>query len=203
MSYILEALKKSEQERQQGNVPGLQTLSPLLLDSVETSRWPYVVIGVLALSLVFVLGWVRPWAPQDKPVENMSIPIAQEEVKMAPANTGAQASVFISETVTARTPPVIAQRSVPIEPSLSLESVPFLRDMPTLMQQGIPDMEFAGHVYTSNPELRSVIVNGRSMAEGEMVVEGLSVEQITTKGVVFSYRGQLFQMPILQDWAFD
>ncbi len=203
MSYILEALKKSEQERQQGNVPGLQTLPPVLMDSVEPSRWPYVVIGVLTLSLVFVLGWIRPWAPQDKPAEIQGIPIAQEEVKKAPANTAARASVSITEPVTARTPPVIAQRPVPIEPSLSLESVPFLRDMPSLVQQAIPDMEFAGHVYTSNPEQRSVIINGRSMAEGEIVVEGLSVEQITTKGVVFSYRDQLFQMPILQDWAFD
>ena len=75
--------------------------------------------------------------------------------------------------------------------------------MPALVQQAIPDMEFAGHVYSSNPEQRSVIINGRSMAEGETVVEGLRVEQITEKGVVFDYQNQLFQMPILQNWAFD
>lgn len=203
MSYILEALKKSEQERQQGRVPGLQTLPPQLHDTVQPAKWPYAVIGVLALSLVFMLGWMRPWARQDKLAGIQHSGIAQETAQAVPDQSSPPVSVLITEPTASSVKPAIVQKPVLEEPSLSLESIPHLRDIPSLVQQAIPDMEFAGHVYTSNPEQRSVIINGRSMAEGETVVEGLKVEQITKAGVVFSYQTQLFQMPILQDWAFD
>lgn len=215
MSYILEALKKSELERQQGNVPGLQTLPLQLQASTESSRWPYVVIGVLALSLVFVVGWMRPWAPQhNRPGIQNTAAIAPEpasasavKIKAQTSGVAAEPKPVVQQPLIVQQPvavePYLAQKPATVEPSLLLASVPHLRDMPALVQQGIPDMEFAGHVYSSNPEQRSVIINGRSMAEGETVVDGLRVEQITEKGVVFDYQNQLFQMPILQDWAFD
>jgi hypothetical protein len=88
-------------------------------------------------------------------------------------------------------------------PSLQIESVPHLSDMPDLVQQAIPDMSFSGHVYSSDIRQRSVIINGHSMGEGEMLIKGLVVEQITSNGIIFSYQGQLFRMDILQDWSFD
>ena len=88
-------------------------------------------------------------------------------------------------------------------PSLDIESVPHLSEMPELIQQGIPQMSFAGHVYSSNAEQRSVIINGHSMAEGDVVITGLVIEQITSDGVIFNYQGQLFRMQILQDWSFN
>ena len=208
MSYILEALKKSELERQQGNVPGLQTLPLQLQESTQSSRWPYVIIGVLALSLVFVLGWMRPWASQQSMpgIQNTAANVAESAPATA-VEIRPQTSVVAAEPYIAQRPATVEsyinQKTATAEPSLFLGSVPHLRDMPALVLQAIPDMEFAGHVYSSNPEQRSVIINGRSMAEGETVVEGLRVEQITEKGVVFDYQNQLFQMPILQDWAFD
>ncbi len=52
MSTILDALKKSEQERNRNNVP---TLSDMPLPQ-ETSRWPLVLIALLSLTLALVLG---------------------------------------------------------------------------------------------------------------------------------------------------
>ncbi|MCW8957333.1 MAG: general secretion pathway protein GspB, partial [Gammaproteobacteria bacterium] len=126
-----------------------------------------------------------------------------QAVNSAPVQARAQTSVVIAEPANTALKPFNAQQPAPVEPSLFLQSVPHLRDMPSLVQQAIPDMEFAGHVYSSNAEQRSVIINDRSMAEGETVVDGLKVEQITKQGVVFNYQGNLFQMPVLQDWAFD
>ena len=72
-----------------------------------------------------------------------------------------------------------------------------------LIQQAVPDMVFAGHVYSSQPAQRSVIINGASMNEGDRVIQALRVEQITRDGVIFNYQGQLFRVEILQDWSFD
>lgn len=63
MSYILEALKKSEHARQQGKVPDLATVS--MVDAVggaapAPGRLPLLASGVLLLA-VAVAGWWRPW----------------------------------------------------------------------------------------------------------------------------------------------
>ena len=70
MSYILDALKKSDHERKQGTVPGLQTVHiPVSIES-SASRWPYFFIVFLLLSLAFVLGMLRPWDTFVETAEN-------------------------------------------------------------------------------------------------------------------------------------
>jgi len=56
MSYILEALKKSQQERELGQVPTLKT--PILLAEAETARpnpWTLVAVGLAALAVAIAL----------------------------------------------------------------------------------------------------------------------------------------------------
>jgi general secretion pathway protein B len=66
MSYILEALKKSELERRQGTAPGLKS-APLYEVETEArgSRVLYMSAGALALAVIaFLVGWLRPWQPE-------------------------------------------------------------------------------------------------------------------------------------------
>ncbi len=228
MSYILDALKKSDHERKQGSVPGLQTVHlPVSIES-SSSRWPYIVIAFLMLSLAFVLGLLRPWDDSIQTVENNIVkekdttekiinPVSKVQKELAVINPRTQQRQNDAKV------PVVIQQAEPLKkeiyqvvkkpepsvefiektPSPEIDSVPHLYDMPPLVQQAIPDMIFAGHVYSSDANQRSVIVNGHSMSEGEVVIDGLKVEKITQKGVEFNYRGQLFRMEILQDWSFD
>ena len=55
MSYILEALKKSQQEREMGQVPRLQ--ATVFDDPLEPRMQPWIVaaIGLAALAVVFAL----------------------------------------------------------------------------------------------------------------------------------------------------
>jgi general secretion pathway protein B len=215
MSYILDALKKSDHERKQGSIPSLQTVHIPASVEANAARWPYIVIALLMLSLAFVLGMLRPWEATSEGVVKVTPPILispQKLVVIKPqpiqsytkptAVTPQLEPLFIerSPVISAITPPV---NTVEQAPSLEMGSVPHLSEMPPLVQQAIPDMEFAGHVYSSDASQRSVIVNGHSMSEGEVVIEGLKVEQIIRNGVVFNYQGQLFRMEILQDWSFD
>ncbi|AKU13303.1 hypothetical protein AzCIB_3410 [Azoarcus sp. CIB] len=66
MSYILEALQKSEHARHRGKVPDLNTLpetTPSATGHAATPRPPYLAAGfALALALAAaILGWWRPW----------------------------------------------------------------------------------------------------------------------------------------------
>ncbi len=64
MSYILEALKKSEAERQQGKVPDLAAVPVRVLMSPEPLPRFLLLAGAAALVAVGVLlGWWRPWEP--------------------------------------------------------------------------------------------------------------------------------------------
>jgi general secretion pathway protein B len=64
MSYILDALKKSEQERQRGAVPNLHTVqAPVTGVREHRSRWPLVVALALLLNAGLLVWWLYPWQP--------------------------------------------------------------------------------------------------------------------------------------------
>ncbi|MCW8854313.1 MAG: general secretion pathway protein GspB [Gammaproteobacteria bacterium] len=213
MSYILEALKKSDQTRKQGNIPDLQTIHVPLSVEVQQSRWPYIIIVVLLMGLVFLLGWMRPWqaASVAEPVVN-NPQIINDSIK---------ASVVIEQQVVAEIQPDNNQKVDIQKPQLTeqiempeaeklmvradsgQQPVPHLQELPALLQQAIPDMSFAGHVYSSNPAQRSVIINGSAMGEGDLIIGDLRIDEITSNGVIFDYQAQRFRIDILQDWSFD
>lgn len=68
MSYILEALKKSERERGQGEVPGVQTVhsAGLLYRQPAKARWPYFLIAAIGLNAVLLAAFLyqRQSTPQ-------------------------------------------------------------------------------------------------------------------------------------------
>lgn len=57
MSYILDALKKSEQERGHGNIPDVQTVhsSGLNYRNEKKSYWPYILIVAVLLNLLAIV----------------------------------------------------------------------------------------------------------------------------------------------------
>jgi len=59
MSYILDALKKSEKERQRGSVPDILTLQKAVHGQKRKRRLlPSLVLGVLILSAGLLTGWL-------------------------------------------------------------------------------------------------------------------------------------------------
>ncbi|MDQ1363799.1 MAG: ral secretion pathway protein [Pseudomonadota bacterium] len=207
MSYILEALKKSQQERSRGQVPDLQTLhQSVAVAGPSTARWPYWVAGALGitlLALVFLLGWLRPWAEPAAP------PAATGPAAVAAAvETPAPPTVSVPPAPVMAPPPSLSPVAKPVmteapRQEIQPDAVPFIEQLPSLLQQSIPSMQFAGHVYSANPRQRSVIINGRSMSEGDALLSGLTLLQITPDSVIFDYQGQLFRVPVLHDWSFQ
>ena len=58
MSFILDALRKSEHERQRGAVPGISHV-PLAAPRREVPRWAFGVIGMLAVAVIVSQADVR------------------------------------------------------------------------------------------------------------------------------------------------
>lgn len=59
MSYILEALKKSDQERNRGEVPSIETVQPMAAPvEPKSSNKTYWIVGLLGLNLLVAVFWL-------------------------------------------------------------------------------------------------------------------------------------------------
>jgi general secretion pathway protein B len=74
MSYILDALRKSDQQRRRGAVPGLPA-APVTITVLERSKFfSYALLGIFLLEIIIAIVWLHPWRsqPPEAPT-NMSI----------------------------------------------------------------------------------------------------------------------------------
>lgn len=83
MSYILDALRKSDQQRQRGAVPTLVTAP----EPSATPRQPayYGLIAAVLLCAGIAIGWLRPWQPEQ--VRPATGPVAPKPPESAPRQT--------------------------------------------------------------------------------------------------------------------
>ncbi len=66
MSYILDALKKSDDERRRRKPSGTGAVrAPEPAQPVRTKRWRYIIAAALFLNAGLLVWWLRPWQPRD------------------------------------------------------------------------------------------------------------------------------------------
>jgi len=69
MSYILDALKKSEEERKRGTVPDLLAVQDTRVqEQGKRHWWPYLLLVALALNAGIFLWWLIPWQSKKQDV---------------------------------------------------------------------------------------------------------------------------------------
>jgi general secretion pathway protein B len=64
MSYILEALKKSDQQRQRGATPTLQAAQVKVAAPKRPMLIYYGLLAAVLLGAGIIIGWLRPWQPE-------------------------------------------------------------------------------------------------------------------------------------------
>lgn len=77
-----------------------------------------------------------------------------------------------------------------------------ISEIPDSVRKRMPNIAFEGHIYSSVPERRSIMINGRKMREGDSVADRLMIREITPEGAEFEYEGYRFKLNALQDWSF-
>ena len=221
MSYILDALKKSEQKRrQQGAVPDLLTVHDSKpLNAGKHTKWPYVLIGIVVLSIGALL-WIfnkyagksnieqaqvsaRPPAQAPPAIAPETSDIAQSETsekKPQKSEKKLPEAGWISEEKSynphADTPISTFRTSHDEVPSPSKQVTFKEYELPPEIQQALPKLTISALVYDENPSARIISLNGNLFHEGEIVAAGVRLESITANGVVFSYMGYRFYRPI-------
>ena len=221
MSYILDALKKSEQERGHGTAPGVQTLhsSGLNYHSNKSQLWPYFLLAAVVINLAALLFFMMTKTGAETAGHEQTVSMASDPVVLEARRTPArgepvtavkeagQTETTVYKQVTMPEPgrPVVntTQNRVEIETASLVQpanSIVEMDELPMDVLQYIPVMKFSAHVYSTNPLQRSMVVNGRFMEEGDRLNSDLYLAEITPDGAIFNYQGQLFHQRIVSTW---
>jgi general secretion pathway protein B len=180
MSYILDALKKSEQERNRGNIPTLHTTSQVVFS--HRYLWIGILIGVGALSLVAALAWfinLRLFQPAASPAASAQrdsiAEIGVKQPEAAPRPETKEGEAGSPSTTSAAVEP----RPVDGGGELSADA-----------KARVEGLSVNVVSYSDVPARRFVMLNQRIVRESETVGEGIVVKQILPDGAVLSVDGE-------------
>jgi len=205
MSFILDALRKSDHERQKNAVPNINQI-PSAVKRTKIPRWIVYLMGVIAMCAL-ILGW--GWM---KTLNSINVPATRTEsvratASASPSNSGSIRSLALearTATDSAQTtflagdiqvePPVSAVRMEP--PETLPSSVVYAPSLSELLATGtnLPNLQLELHVFSPNPTERFVFINSSRYGEGDILQEGPQVITITIDGVILSYAGQNFML---------
>lgn len=210
MSFILDALKKSETDRQQQGSAEFAGI-PTRPQSTSVPRWLWIVGLLLAINLCVLVGLLlrpnpvasplsapsREIAATPLPADDRSRPTFAEQVAAAQQNPPTrQADLPVTEAQETLQEPI---RSVLISqdpaavPASSL--YPTIQEVRTGGSIDVAELHLDIHVFSPEPEDRFVFINMSKLHEGSKLTEGPVVTEITPNGVVLQHQGQHFLLP--------
>lgn len=218
MSFILDALKKSESERQRQGGPALFEVK-VAPPRHRIAPWVALLAVLLAINLG-VVGWLLARshaAPSSVRLAEAAIPAATAPSAAAgvqPASRNAAPSVAPAETSRAGPEGADAVDANPadyepaVEPSQgaavpdaggsvvreSSDGLPTYEAAAAAPGADLPSLRLDLHVYSPQPAERFVFLNMVKLREGQSLPQGVRVDRITPDGVILSYHGERFQM---------
>jgi len=200
VSFILDALRKSESERQRLGATGIADLP---LGRRHAQPWWIIGIGILLVANLALLAVVmlRPRA-ESGPVaatntQSNAAATARSTAVPVPPSTPAPLTSSLAD---AAAPPHIEYETVDRE-TMEAASAPL--DGPTLVRSAthdnlppdsLPTLRLDMHVYSSQRNSRFVMINMRKYLEGQVLQEGPTVEHISDSGVMLSYQGKSWEI---------
>jgi general secretion pathway protein B len=205
MSFILDALKKSETERQKQNSPGIANI-PEGSQQRSGSKWIWIIVALLAVNLAVLGGMMMRSNNDPEPVAGQTPALATDSEATAEVFSGI-------ETGAKPATPAVAVREEEIPPAAALEKesatpqaaavprqsvsegLPSFNELRAKGVLQLPDMHVDIHVYSGTPANRFVFINMSKYAENSTLSEGPLVREITPDGVVLDYLGTAFLLP--------
>ncbi len=228
MSYILEALKKSDKERRNEEIPNLRadhSQLSLRMGGRRQADWRFPGVGVFGVLLAGLsFGWWlsverQPLQVSDVPVEDSPVVSERENFQgqssgVLPKSVQVESEVqgekemtalelaTMNESIVSTIVPrkeaevpetvLLSQQALEKQPPLP----PLLEDLPVSVRARIPDLSFAGHVYSRLASKRLIIINNRIVREGDLISNSFVLQEIISGGVILQYEGSTFRVKL-------
>lgn len=188
MSFILDALRKSESSRLRQDQPAIFAVRGAAARP-GLPAWALVLVALLVINLL-VVGYALwrddPGAarePDGSAIASATAPMAASVA--SPAATAVAPSS--APTAGAGSPRSAASAAKAVPRSADPSPAAITRDDLLARGANVPPAELNMHVYDAEPRARFVLLNGQRLREGETSREGLVLERITADGVILRY----------------
>jgi general secretion pathway protein B len=203
MSFILDALRKSERERQRNEAPGIAGVQ---VQSRSNSRsiWAPLVVLLVAVNIVLLLFlWVKGTPDDDAiPGQNSAVaersttpPAATNDRQLTAVKSVSKSPVTSVKKPSSSSPPVSTAAKRPSTPAAANGSYSGIATFTELTLAGsleLKPLHLDIHVFSEQPAERFVFINMSKYREGSQLSEGPTVNAITAVGVVLNYQGRDF-----------
>ena len=215
MSYILDALRRADSERDRGAVPGVHARQvPLAGGDGDAPGarlpgwlWPVaalvvLVIGALVWMLlgrdsmraVAVVSPVLAPAPAPLPASVIALPALLPPALPVPA---LRPVVVPAVKPPARTLPAapapVARAEAARDPAAKASAAEprtyTVAELPDEVRRDLPTLAIGGAMYSENPANRMLIINGQTFHERDRLAPGLVLVQIKLKTAVLEFKG--------------
>lgn len=212
MSYILDALKRADAERERSHVPGLHSQSmpatrPTRRQATAFRLQSWHGTALAGLVLIAATAW---WWSQAAPVAALPTPAVESPPAQPPPIPSDQPDQH------PRTPepalPILAPQppqTVPTRPTSqkataaaaspgAAKAAPapargFAELSPEARAQ-LPAVNISGSTYSQNPAHRMLIANGKVVQEGQEIAPGLQLESIGPRSAVLNHQGMRYSI---------
>ena len=219
MSYILEALKKSKQDRQDGGIPPLHVVHgiPSLGRRSRTFGRNVVLAGVAAVALC--VGIFLYFTSPEKTIpagggSSQKISVGKIEIRSHFFEQAQEESVVVQDSpyrgaestpgekasqkkiAKDKAKKVVLNSSKDNGPSSSTQEfllIKYRGELSSEIQEKLPQLVFAGHTYADDPRQRMIIINNTILREGDSIDADTRLVNIIWEGVVLEYKGVLFK----------
>ncbi|MDX2480804.1 MAG: general secretion pathway protein GspB [Desulfuromusa sp.] len=196
MSFILEALKKSENKRRKKSGQISRTIhEPSPRNNTKSRLW---VLGILLLLVVNAVLLLWFFGPSKQP--DLAVDTAQVEADMG--------QFTLPQPATSTTQNDAGQLSVLTQNQHQDEAVKALQvprndkqvyrlgQLPISIQKQIPTLQMSLHAYNRDDASASMVqLNDRIMREGDRVTDNMNLEKIEADGIVLRYDGYRIFLP--------
>ena len=203
MSYILDALNKSEEEKQQHRTPSLNTIHQKPSKKRTQNRsWTAILSLLILMNLVGLMIWLFFFSGSSS---RPTLSRTQPDVSSSPVSTAPSRRTPSSVAPSVTPPELTSSKSgrAQISPSVSLEKPLESAAVPDLINQEIAAIRFSSHIYASDADLRMVVINGQPLRENARFGSALELSQITEDGVIIRYQNHSIPVSVLNQWAED
>jgi general secretion pathway protein B len=207
MSYILDALKKANAERERHHVPDLNA-HKIDADgtpgagSVSRTAAAGGALALIACAALVTWWFTRVEAPEvapSSPAPATTAPVAAVAA-LPPGGPGTPVPAVAPVAPPATEPAPVIVPPAPPKTALATagasapERVPTYAELPPDVRSRLPALAVNGAVYAPNASGRMVFINGQVLREGDQAAEGVTVERIGPKSTLLSWHGTRFEL---------
>jgi|AP95_1055475.scaffolds.fasta_scaffold01229_7 hypothetical protein len=176
MSYILDALNKSERERSRKLAPGISVLQgddhPIRYGIKHFLAALVLLAFINSAGVYFYFGDRGSTSPSPEAIVD---------------RTPTPATTNLSE--------------IPSQPSFPVHADPVdINALPSSVRNRLPELEVTAHIYSSEAVYRMVKINGVARHEGEQLNATHRLLEITESGLILKFESYVYILDIIEDW---